>query len=206
MICFTSPLALPKETPRKSRLRLSCSHTSPTNTDALKSARRQRTSYAFSARPRRVACRSRHALGAAQQKAVGLRRDCAIVHRERGDGMRRTMWSALIVGIALLGAVPARAVDTCENASARFVGSVIDAARVWLLSQIPHTRACTVPNRLPSRLAARVTDLCAAGTVARLTCTAREAIFAVGLSYGSLSATTFAYLCNGASCGNGIVD
>jgi cysteine-rich repeat protein len=119
----------------------------------------------------------------------------------------RPRWLMLVLAIKLAGAAPAAAaITTCESASADYISSVITSARVCLQRLVPIGRACTSRNRAPDRRANKVNTLCPSGTVARLACTAREAIVSAGLSYATLPGSGFTHLCLGTTCGNGITE
>jgi cysteine-rich repeat protein len=84
--------------------------------------------------------------------------------------------------------------------------ATIGAAQYCLTRLAPHGRSCVRRNRLPDLRAARVNALCLPGTVARLTCTARQSIIAAGLPYDSLSAAGFTHVCTTSACGNGFLE
>jgi cysteine-rich repeat protein len=119
--------------------------------------------------------------------------------------MRISAW-LLIVAVCAAGGTPARAVETCEGASANYIRAVIGSARSCLTRLAPQGRSCAARNRAPNGKAARVDKWCPAGTVARLACSARLAIIATGLPYDSLSATGFTHLCTSAACGDGVTE
>jgi len=120
--------------------------------------------------------------------------------------MQRSL-RGLLVTVALLTAGQSRLeATTCEGASADYVTSVINSARYCLTRLAPFGRSCKSRNRTPTLRANKVNNLCVAGTVSRLACTARQAILASGLAYDSLAATGYTHLCTTASCGNGVTE
>jgi cysteine-rich repeat protein len=116
-------------------------------------------------------------------------------------------WWALATAALLLGSVThARATETCPSASANFLTKVVNAAKVCVIKRVPAGRSCSNLNRVLDRRASTVNSLCLAGDVDRLSCSARLAIIAAGLPYANLTGSGFNYICNTASCGNGIVE
>ena len=117
--------------------------------------------------------------------------------------MRAFPWAALAV---LAVPVASRAVETCASASAKYVAAVVLAARNCLVRQLPQGRSCVTNNRIPNLRAQRVQAFCPTGTLASLTCTARQALLSTGLPYASLAGSGFGHVCTGASCGNGVLE
>ncbi|MCX8072877.1 MAG: PQQ-dependent sugar dehydrogenase [Candidatus Binatia bacterium] len=117
--------------------------------------------------------------------------------------MRPVKWLLLS-----LAALPGRAlaVETCASASAKYVSAVILAARNCLVRQLPQGRSCTPNNRIPNLRAQRVQSFCPSDTVARLACTARQALLPTGLPYSSLIGSGFTHVCTTAACGNGVLE
>jgi len=120
-----------------------------------------------------------------------------------GGFMRAFPWAALAV---LAVPVASRAVETCASASAKYVAAVVLAARNCLVRQLPQGRSCVTNNRIPNLRAQRVQAFCPTGTLASLTCTARQALLSTGLPYASLAGSGFGHVCTGASCGNGVLE
>ena len=120
--------------------------------------------------------------------------------------MRISIWGVVVIASVSMAGPARGAIETCEGTSANYVTAVINSARYCLLTLAPHGRSCASRNRTPNLKAARVNVRCPSGTVARLACSARQAIIATGLPYDSLSSTGFTHLCTTAACGNGVTE